>query len=84
MKDNKKFTNVFTRNIFELAEISNVVTKETSQILQQTLTLTKTANKFSQSLRGFIPLMKDIISVKLKRLSIALIDIIVYFELVYC
>ena len=30
---------------------SNVVTKETSQILLQTLTLTETANKFSQSLR---------------------------------
>ena len=30
IKENKKFTNVFTRNIFEF---SNVVTKETSQIL---------------------------------------------------
>ena len=36
-------------------KISNVVTKETSQILLQTLALTETANKFSQSvLRGLI------------------------------
>ena len=34
MKEKKKFANVFTRNISELAalKISNVVTKETSQI----------------------------------------------------
>ena len=41
MKENKKFTNVFTPNISELATLkvpgSNVVTKETSQILLQTL-----------------------------------------------
>ena len=41
MKENKKFTNVFTLNISELATLkvpgSNVVTKETSQILLQTL-----------------------------------------------
>ena len=30
IKENKKFTNVFTRNI---SEFSNVVAKETSQIL---------------------------------------------------
>ena len=30
IKENMKFTNVFTRNIFEFG---NVVTKETSQIL---------------------------------------------------
>ena len=36
MKENKKFTNVFTRKISAL-KISNVVTKETSQILLQTL-----------------------------------------------
>ena len=35
-------------------KISNVMTKETSQILLQTLALTETANKFSQSLRGLI------------------------------
>ena len=34
IKENKKFTNVVIRNI---SEISNVVTKETSQILLQTL-----------------------------------------------
>ena len=37
---NKKFTNVFTRNISELPEMfsgNDVVTKETSQILLQTL-----------------------------------------------
>ena len=34
---NKKFTNVFTRNISELAALNDVVTKETSQILLQTL-----------------------------------------------
>ena len=41
VKENKKFTNIFTRNISELAAlklvISNVVTKETSQILLQTV-----------------------------------------------
>ena len=40
-KENKKFTNAFTRNISELAALKlifcNVVTKETSQILLQTL-----------------------------------------------
>ena len=36
---NRKFTNVFTRNISELAALKlvNVVTKETYQILLQTL-----------------------------------------------
>ena len=34
IKENKKFTNVVIRNI---SKISNVVTKETSQILLQTL-----------------------------------------------
>ena len=34
IKENKKFTNVVIQNI---SEISNVVTKETSQILLQTL-----------------------------------------------
>ena len=34
IKENKKFTNIVIRNI---SEISNVVTKETSQILLQTL-----------------------------------------------
>ena len=35
-------------------KVSNVVTKETSQILLQTLAFTEIANKFSQSLRGLI------------------------------
>ena len=34
IKENEKFTNIVIRNI---SEISNVVTKETSQILLQTL-----------------------------------------------
>ena len=39
MKENKKFTKEFTRNISELAawKLANVVTKETAQILLQTL-----------------------------------------------
>ena len=37
MEKNAKFTNVFTRNISELAALKLVVTKETSQILLQTL-----------------------------------------------
>ena len=57
MKENKKFTIVFTQNISELATLPppppsittcNVVTKETSEILLQTLALTETLNKFSQ------------------------------------
>ena len=52
MKENEKFTTVFTRNIIEF---SNVMTKETSQIIAaDTVALTETANKFSQSLRGLI------------------------------
>ena len=36
-------------------KMSNVVTKETSQIIAaDTVALTETANKFSQSLRGLI------------------------------
>ena len=56
-------------------KISNVVTKETSQILLQTLC---TVAVFEGT---HLP-MWDIISVKLKRFSVVLIDI-VYFELVY-
>ena len=39
MKESKKFTNVFTRTDFLVSgiKISNVVTKETCQILVQTL-----------------------------------------------
>ena len=51
MKENKKFTNVVIRNGISGIKISNVVTKETSQILLQTLALTETTNKFSQSLK---------------------------------
>ena len=52
MKENEKLTTVFTQNIIEL---SNVMTKETSQIIAaDTVALTETANKFSQSLRGLI------------------------------
>ena len=55
---NKKFTNVFTRNISELAALkllSNVVTKETSQMFAaDTVAFTETANKFSQSFIGLI------------------------------
>ena len=56
MKEKKKFANVFTRNISELAalKISNVVTKETYQTLLQTLALSETSYKFSQCLRGLI------------------------------
>ena len=82
---NKKFTNVFTRNISELAALKlvNVVTKETYQILLQTLALTETANKFRPGFEGTHSPMQDTISVKLKAFSVVLIDI-VYFELVYC
>ena len=39
VKEHKKFTNVFTRNISELAasKLVTVTTKETSQILLQTV-----------------------------------------------
>ena len=46
------------------------------------MVLTETANKFSQSLRGLIHRcrMYTVIMVKLKRFSVALIHIIVFFD----
>ena len=46
------------------------------------MVLTETANKFSQSLRGLIHRcrMYTVKMVKLKRFSVALIDIIVFFN----
>ena len=55
MKDNKKFSNELTRNISELTAFkfnSNVVTKETSQILLQTLWHLRKPQINSVSLRG--------------------------------
>ena len=58
IKENKKFTNVFTRNISELSgiKISNAVTMKRSflNIAVDTVALTETANTFSQSLSGLI------------------------------
>ena len=66
-------------------KISNVVTKETliPNIAADTVAFTETPNKFSQSLRNSFTDV-DIISVKLKVFSVVLIDVIVYFEQVYC
>ena len=68
-------------------KISNVVTEETSQILLQTLWHLQKPQTNLVSLRGdsFTDLGYNIIiSVKLKRFLVVLIDIIVYFELGYC
>ena len=61
MKDleNKKFTNLFTRNISELASLKLVMCDQRifSNIAADTLTLTETVNKFSQSSKGLFMMM---------------------------
>ena len=53
---NKKFKNVFTRNISELAALKLVMSlqKNFPNIAADTVASTETANKCSQSLRGLI------------------------------
>ena len=52
MKENKKFTNIFARNISELAACRDE--RNFPNIAANTVELTETANEFSHSLRGLI------------------------------
>ena len=81
MKENKKFINVFTRNIFELAALKLVMSckRNFSNTAADTVALSETA-VFEVTHSP----MQDVVSVKLKRFWVELSDIIVYFELVYC
>ena len=52
IKENKKFTNVVIRNISEISKCRDK--RNFPNIAADTVAITETANKFSQSLRGLI------------------------------
>ena len=86
MKENKNFSHKCTHpRHFRVSgsKISNV-TKATSQILLQTPWHFRKPQINLVSLCRNSFTMQDIISVRFKRFSVILIDIIVFFELVYC
>ena len=59
MKENKKFTNVFTRNISELAALKLVMDRDKrnfSNIAADTVALTETANKFRVFEKTHLPM----------------------------
>ena len=76
--------NVLTRNISELPALKLVMSwqKKLPNIAADAVAFTKTTNK--SIFEGTHLPMQDIILVKLKGFSIVLINVIVYFEQVYC